>query len=69
MTENALDKLIRIDFDLEILENYRVDPASQTHEQRFEPLDTSKIDLADLEKKGIRIEDPRTAPAGHVLRP
>ncbi len=57
MTENALDKLIRIDFDLEILENYRVDPASQTHEQRFEPLDTSKIDLADLEKKGIRIED------------
>ncbi len=49
--------LIRIDFDLEILENYRVDPASQTHEQRFEPLDTSKIDLADLEKKGIRIED------------
>lgn len=57
MTENALDKLIRIDFDPEILENYRVDPASQTHEQRFEPLDISKIDLADLEKKGIRIED------------
>ena len=57
MTENALDKLIRIDFDPEILENYRVDAASQTQEQRFEPLDPSKIDLADLEKKGIRMED------------
>lgn len=57
MTENALDKLIRIDFDPEILENYRVDAASQTLEQRFEPLDPSKIDLADLEKKGIRMED------------
>ena len=57
MTENALDKLIRIDFDPEILENYRVDPASQTQEQRFEPLDPSKIDLADLERKGIRMED------------
>lgn len=57
MTENALDKLIRIDFDPEILENYRVDPATQVQEQRFEPLDTSKIDLADLAKKGIRMED------------
>ena len=26
MTENALNKLIRIDFDPEILENYRIDP-------------------------------------------
>ena len=57
MTENALDKLIRIDFDPEILENYRVDPATQAQEQRFEPLDTSKIDLDDLAKKGIRMED------------
>lgn len=54
MAENALDKLIRIDFDPEILENYRINLASQTQEQRFEPLDTSKI---DLEKKGIRMED------------
>lgn len=57
MTENALDKFIRIDFDPEILENYRVDPATQAQEQRFEPLDTSKIDLDDLAKKGIRMED------------
>lgn len=27
MTENALNKLIRIDFDPEILENYRIDPS------------------------------------------
>ncbi len=57
MTENALDKLIRIDFDPEILENYRIDPNTQVQEQRFEPLDTSKIDLDDLAKKGIRMED------------
>lgn len=60
MTENALNKLIRIDFDPEILENYRIDPSErlQTQEQRqFEPLDVTKIDLADMEKKGIRMED------------
>ena len=36
MTENALNKLIRIDFDPEILENYRIDPSErlQTQEQR-----------------------------------
>ena len=59
MTENALNKLIRIDFDPEILENYRIDPSErlQTQEQRqFEPLDVTKIDLADMEKKGIRTE-------------
>ena len=59
MTENALNKLIRIDFDPEILENYRIDPSErlQTQEQRqFEPLDVTKIDLADMEKKGIRME-------------
>ena len=35
------------------------DPAErlQSQEQRFEPLDTSKIDLDDLAKKGIRMED------------
>ena len=54
------NKLIRIDFDPEILENYRIDPSErlQTQEQRqFEPLDVTKIDLADMEKKGIRMED------------
>ena len=37
MTENALNKLIRIDFDPEILENYRIDPSErlQTQEQRL----------------------------------
>lgn len=29
MTENALNKLIRIDFDPEILENYRIDPSER----------------------------------------
>ena len=59
MTENALSKLIRIDFDPEILEHYRVNPAElrpDVEEQRFEPLDVSKIDLADMERKGIRLE-------------
>ena len=58
MTENALNKLIRIDFDPEILENYRIDPSErlQTQEQRqFEPRDVTKIDLADMEKKGMRV--------------
>ena len=31
MTENALNKLIRIDFDPEILENYRIDPSERPH--------------------------------------
>ncbi len=57
MTQSAFDRLFQIDFDPEILENYRVDPASLMQEQRFEPLDTSKIDLDDLVKKGIRMED------------
>lgn len=59
MAENALNSLIRIDFDPAVMEAFRVNPADglQTDVQRFEPLDTSKIDLADLEKKGIRMED------------
>ena len=61
MTENVLNKLISIDFTPEILENYRVNPAERlqtnAEEQRFEPLDTSKIDRADMERKGIRMED------------
>lgn len=61
MVENVLNKLIKIDFDPEILENYRVDPEQvlqvKQEGQRFEPMDTSKIDLTDLERKGIRMED------------
>lgn len=59
MAERALDNLIRLDFDPQTLEQYRVNPAEwvQAQEQRFEPLDTSKIDLDDLAKKGIRMED------------
>ena len=33
MTENALNKLIRIDFDPEILENYRIDPSERLQTQ------------------------------------
>ncbi len=59
MAQSALEQLIRIDFDPQALEAYRVNPAErvQAQEQRFEPLDTSKIDLDDLAKKGIRMED------------
>ncbi len=59
MTQSAFDRLFQIDFDPQTLEQYRVNPAErlQVQEQRFEPLDTSKIDLDDLAKKGIRMED------------
>ena len=59
MAQSALEQLIRIDFDPQALEAYRVNPAErvQAQEQRFEPLDTSKIGLDDLSKKGIRMED------------
>ncbi len=45
---------------------FRADPAEELHDlqqkkqdngQAFEPMDVSKIDLKDLEKKGIRMED------------
>ncbi len=59
MAQSALERLIQIDFDPQVLEAYRVNPAdrTQTEVQRFEPFDTSKIDLDDLAKKGIRMED------------
>ena len=60
MSEQVLDKLIQIDFEPELLEPYRIipgNPAQSQEQQTFEPMDVSKIDLTDLVKKGIRMED------------
>ena len=65
MVESVLNKLIRIDLDPQLLENYRVDPADELFNMeqqknegvRFEPMDLSKIDVADMERKGINMED------------
>ena len=69
MAESVLNKLIKIDFPPEELEKYRVDPAAELRKgqqqkqeageesQTFQPLDVSKIDRADLERKGIRWDD------------
>lgn len=76
MTQSALDKLIKMDFDPNELEKHRVNPeqelqnlqskgenvgqqqtSGETKEQAFQPMDVSKIDRADLERKGIKWED------------
>ena len=65
MPEAVLEKLFKVDLDPQLLEHYRVDPAAELSRieqlrdegQRFQPLDISKIDLADMERKGIRLED------------
>ena len=57
MTEGILNKLIKIDLDPKIVENYRVDPDNLLSEERFEPMDLSKIDREDMARKGIRMED------------
>ncbi|WP_418675450.1 DUF4099 domain-containing protein, partial [Alistipes communis] len=64
MAESVLNKLIRIDLDPQLLENYRVDPAEELAKMepqitvpRFEPMDISRIDTADIERMGIRMED------------
>lgn len=63
MTEQLLNKLIKIDLDPEVLENYRIDPAAELQNRQqgdvsqFQPMDVTKIDLDDLARKGIRQED------------
>lgn len=65
MAESVLEKLIKIDLDPQLLDNYRVDPQSELLKMeqrlnegpRFEPMDLSKIDLEDMNRKGIRLED------------
>lgn len=64
MAESVLNKLIKIDLDPQLLENYRVDPAEELAKMepqiavpRFEPMDISRIDTADMERMGIRMED------------
>lgn len=67
MTEEALKKLIKRDFDPVELEKYRVDPSVELQKlqkvnqegdttQAFQPMDITKIDRADMERKGIAWE-------------
>lgn len=61
----VLEKLFKVDLDPLLMEHYRVDPAAELSRieqlrdegQRFQPMDISKIDRADMERKGIRMED------------
>lgn len=61
----VLEKLFKVDLDPQLMEHYRVDPAAELSRieqlrdegQRFQPMDISKIDRADMERKGIRMED------------
>lgn len=59
--KNTLDKLLDKGGNLlEQLNPFRFDPAKdtvQSKQQAFEPMDVGKIDLKDMEKKGIRMED------------
>lgn len=57
MTENVLEKLVKIDLDAQLLTNYRVDPEELLAGEGFEPMDIAKIDLEDMARKGIRMED------------
>ena len=83
MTENALNKLIRIDFDPEILENYRIDPSErlQTQEQRQFEAPGARAVPAAVRAAGRHEDRPggygeeryphgghRAAPESHVLR-
>ncbi len=56
MLQNVLDKLIKIDLDPQMMEPYRVDPAKELQNFRFQPLDVNNIDREDMERKGIRWE-------------
>ena len=57
MAESAFRNLIQIDFAPDELEQYRISlKQNPSQEQRFQPMDTSKIDLEDLARKGIKME-------------
>ena len=57
MAESAFRNLIQIDFAPDELEQYRISlEQNPSQEQRFQPMDTSKIDLEDLVRKGIKME-------------
>ena len=54
MAQNVFDRLMKMDFNPDELEKHRVDPAEG---QKFQPMDIEKIDLADMERNGIKPED------------
>jgi hypothetical protein len=72
ISKSALDKLMKLGpLDRQLLEPYRVDPAAELQKmgqqnpnaqrqdgaaQAFQPLNATKIDRADMERKGIRWE-------------
>jgi len=57
MTKDVLVSLIKADFAQALLEHFRADPAKLGEVPAFEPMDLTKIDTTDMERKGIRMED------------
>lgn len=59
MTQSVFRKLLAIALDPEVLARFRVHPkeALAKMEPRYEPMDITKIDREDMERKGIRMED------------
>ena len=57
MGKDVLVSLIKADFAQALLEHFRADPAKLGEVPAFEPMDVTKIDTADMERKGIRMED------------
>ena len=57
MGKDVLVSLIKADFAQALLEHFRADPAKLGEVPAFEPMDLTKIDTTDMERKGIRMED------------
>ena len=63
MTQSVFRKLLAIALDPEVLARFRVHPKEaltkmeQGEGPRYEPMDLTKIDREDMERKGIRMEE------------
>lgn len=61
MAEEVLNWLVKIDLDPKELDRYRIDPAEELGRQqegeRFQPMDTTKIDMEDMARKGINLQE------------
>ena len=68
MTENALNKLIRIDFDPEILENYRIDPSERLQTQAVRAAGRHEDRPGGYGEERYPHGGHRAAPESHVLR-
>ena len=64
VSENILSKLIKIDFEDEEMNKHRIDARAKLQKMQseneiegYQPLDITKIDLDDMERKGIKLDD------------